>query len=61
MKSNDVDWIMKNCTLMRNNGIWGGEQQCSYASPDGRFTYYINKRKDGTYYLCGTYEHYGRN
>ncbi|WP_449160846.1 hypothetical protein [Streptococcus sp.] len=51
---------MENCHMMRDNGIWAGEKQISYASPDGQYTYYINKRKDGTYYLHGAYKHYGR-
>lgn len=55
----DVDWIMNNCHMMRDNGVWGGEKQISYASPDGEYTYYVNKRKDGTYYLHGASRHYG--
>lgn len=47
----DVKWIMENCHMMRDNGVWGGEKQISYA----------NKRKDGTYYLHGASKHYGRN
>ena len=31
-----------NCHMMRDNGVWGGEKQISYASPDGEYTYYIN-------------------
>ena len=30
----DVEWIMNNCHMMRDNGVWGGEKQISYASPD---------------------------
>lgn len=56
----DVEWIMENCHMMRDNGIWAGEKQISYASTDGQYTYYVNKRKDGTYYLHGAYKHYGR-
>ena len=56
----DVEWIMDNCHMMRDNGCWAGEKQISYASPDGEYTYYINKRKDGTYYLHGASKHYGR-
>ena len=50
----DVEWIMNNCHMMRDNGVWGGEKQISY-------TYYINKRKDGGYYFHGASKHYGRN
>ena len=42
----DVEWIMENCYMMRDNGVWAGEKQISYASPDGQYTYYVNKRKD---------------
>lgn len=45
----DVEWIMNNCHMMRDNGVWGGEKQISYASPDGG------------YYLHGASKHYGRN
>ena len=31
----DVEWIMENCHMMRDNGVWAGEKQISYASPDG--------------------------
>ena len=27
----DVEWIMNNCHMMRDNGVWGGEKQISYA------------------------------
>ena len=37
-----------------------GKGQFTNASPDGQYTYYINKRKDGTYYLHGASKHYGR-
>lgn len=56
----DVEWIMENCYMMRDNGILEGEKQISYASTDGQYTYYVNKRKDGTYYLHGVGKHYGR-
>ena len=42
----DVEWIMENCHMMQDNGCWAGEKQISYASPDGKYTYYVNKRKD---------------
>ena len=35
----DVEWIMENCYMMRDNGCWAGEKQISYASPDGQ-TYF---------------------
>lgn len=44
----DVEWIMENCHMMRDNGCWAGEKQISYASPDGQYTYYVNKHRDGT-------------
>lgn len=25
----DVEWIMENCHMMRDNGVWGGEKQDS--------------------------------
>ncbi len=26
----DVKWIMENCHMMRDNGVWAGEKQISY-------------------------------
>lgn len=38
----DVEWVMDNCHMMQDNGVWAGEKQISYASPDGQYTYYVN-------------------
>nr|DAW80556.1 MAG TPA: hypothetical protein [Caudoviricetes sp.] len=61
-------WIKKQKAIVETSDIVSidfedemVEIQISYASPDGEYTYYINKKKDGGYYLHGASKHYGRN
>lgn len=46
----DVEWIMKNCYMMRDNGIWAGEKQISYASPDWAI-YVLREQAQGWHLL----------
>ena len=65
MSDRVAEWYWDNSELFALAWIFGyeveEEKQISYASPDGQYTYYVNKRKDGTYYLHGASKHYGRN
>ena len=54
----DVDWIIENCLLERDNGIWKGEKQFTYSDDAGN-VYYVNRRSDGSLYLHSTGKRYG--
>lgn len=50
--------IMNTCQLVSSNGIWAGEKQFTYQNEE--YYYYINKRKDGTFYLSGQSKRYSK-
>lgn len=56
----DLSWILENCLLERDNGIWAGEKQLAYSDGENN-VYYVNRRKDGSMYVHSKSKRYGRN
>lgn len=54
----DINWILENCLLERDNGIWAGEKQFTYSDGENN-VYYVNRRRDGSMYVHSKSKRYG--